>query len=96
MGSPAPVIPVLLEVDFATNDGPCFQHRHFDCAVLVAVDHLSTSSRWIVVATAPGAVEIAAVRAVVEEAGVGFLLWVMATLSTYQAWNQFFQKRPRR
>lgn len=96
MGSPVPVIPVLLEVDFATNDEPCFQHRHFDRAVLVAVVHLSTSSRWIVFATAPGAAEIAAVRAVVEEAGVGFLLWVMATLSTYQAWNQFFQKRPRR
>lgn len=67
MDSPALVFLVLLGVGFATYGEPCFQCRHFDCAVVVAGVCLSMSSRWIVAATAP-------VVKVVAGAGIGFLV----------------------
>lgn len=90
----SPAILVLLGVDFATDDEPCSQYKHFDFVVLVAAVHPSKSSRWIVAAAALDVTEIAAAK-VVMEAYIEFLLWVMVTLSTCRAWNQFFQKHPR-
>lgn len=65
-----PVVLVLLGIGFVTHDEPCSQYRHFGCVVVIAAVCPSTSSRWIVAATAPG---VAAVKVVVE-AGTEFLL----------------------
>lgn len=66
-----PVIPVLLEIDFVTHDEPCSQYRHSGCVIAAVCP--STSSRWIVAATAPGVAAAAAAK-VVMEAGTEFLL----------------------